>query len=192
MYKIYIITLLFCLSPLRAQESIPPEILRAEIEELQTVISSLRSENRMLKSQNEQLVNDVLQLGHRIQALQKQENVPPPPQHHPQRETSPASISIPQPLVEPDVEETPPEQVITGGQYNVLYVNPNWHYLIVNAGSKSGIHVGDIGSVIRNQTIIARVKVSDTKDNQLTADIDLQSMAERGIYPRKDDQVRFQ
>ncbi|MDF3129943.1 hypothetical protein P0Y35_12115 [Kiritimatiellaeota bacterium B1221] len=153
----------------------PPEMLKVEIQELQTVVETLRAENRVLEKRNQQLMTDVLNLGHQIRALQAQlaEQAPPP-------------------NPEPGIEEPRGATVaLKSDLHPVISVNVNYHYLIVKAGSETGIQIGEGGSVMRDGEIIASVKVTDVKPRQCVVQIDLNSLSQDGVYPRSEDKVRF-
>lgn len=152
----------------------PPAILAAEIQELKSVVQSLREDKQRLEARNQQLTLELVNLGRQLRAMQ---NPPAAAQAAP-----PAAV-VPQ--------EDPPLAVVASNQIQVLYVNPTWHYLLINAGNNQGLQIGKSGSVLRDGEIIARIKITDTKANQATAELDLNSLGERGVYPRKDDEVRF-
>jgi len=161
-------------APLWGQSSPPPEILKAELQELKTVVRTLRNENLKLESRNEQLMLDVVNLGRQIRSLQARidsneiEDV--------SRSSEPNSA---QPVA------------VRSGMFKAIYVNPTWHYLLVDAGSNDQIQVGDTGSVVRNGNIIAKINITDVKPTQSVADLDVSSLAEQGIYPKTNDQVTF-
>ncbi|MGA0369614.1 MAG: hypothetical protein ACO3N7_09215 [Kiritimatiellia bacterium] len=145
----------------------PPEILQAEIRELRTVVNTLRQEKRELEEQNQQLLTEMVRLNRQIRSL----------------EENPPAAEAPPPLATPVAAQP--------GLHGVLYVNPTWHYLLIDAGQEAGIQKGARGSVLRNGEIIAAVTVTDTKANQSVAELILDSLSNNGVYPRKDDQVRF-
>ena len=159
---------------LHAADLPPPAIMAAEIQELKSVVQSLREDKLRLEAQNQQLTLELVNLGRQLRALQ---NTPAAPQPAP-----------PAPLVP---QQDPPVALVASNQLLVLYVNPTWHYLLINAGSNQGLQTGKTGSVLRNGEIIAGIRITDTKANQATAELDLNSLGERGVYPRKDDEVRF-
>jgi hypothetical protein len=162
--------------PQAAGDTTPPELFQAEIQELQMVIRHLRDENQRLEDRNRQLMNDVLNLGQQIQAMhQLQAESPTPPEAAPGTST------------EEEVEEI----ILRPGEGTVLYVNPHWHYLIVDIGTEEGLKTGDYGTVLREGRRIGIIKVTDTKANQSIAELDLSSIEEQGVYPRSKDQVRF-
>ena len=167
MTKFCVLILGICACSLNGAELPPPEILQAEIQELKSIVKTLRNENRELRIQNRQLMTEILQLE--------------------PRKSSPAQV-----LPEKRESSNNEEPTVPRGVHSVLYVNPNWHYLLVEGGSESDIRKGSTGSVIRDGEIIARVTVTDSKPNQSVAELDLNSLSQSGIYPRKDDQVRFQ
>lgn len=163
-----------CVSGTAFSQPPPPEILQAEILELKNVIRFLREENTKLENRNAQLVNDVLNLGNRIRSLEGE-----------------LSGLRPEAPAETGEEAAEPEVRKKTDLHPILSVNVSWHYLIVQVGSQSGIQVGESGSVLRDGSIIASCTVTDTKPNQAIVQLDLQSLSEPGIYPRKDDKVRF-
>lgn len=173
MPKIFVLLLLSLGAPLWGQSSPPPEILKAEIQELKAVVRTLREENRKLENRNDQLMLDVVSLGRKIRSLQSQLEA--------NAKTEPR----------PSMEEVTERASARPEIFQAIYVNPTSHYLLVDAGSDQGIAIGDTGSVIREGEIIAKIKMSDVKPNQSVADIDLNSLEQRGVYPRKNDQVRF-
>ncbi len=153
----------------------PPEMLKVEIQELRTVVGTLREENRVLEKRNQQLMGDVLNLGNQIRALQAR-----------LAEQAPEPVAETAPEEEPEITAAPKFAL-----HPILSVNLNWHYLIVKAGSESGIKIGESGSVIRDGDIIATVKVTDVKPHQCVVQIDLNSLPKSGVYPGSEDKVRF-
>ncbi len=151
-----------------------PEIMKAEIQELKMVVGNLREENRRLRTRNEQLVDDVLNLGRQIQAMQ-QERI--------EARSSAEDNDPADPAPEPEAGQ--PDRV------SLMYVNPHWHYVIINRGSEQGIDVGDYGSILREGHRIAIVKVTDTKPTQSIAELDLSSLEGTGLYPSTSDEVHF-
>lgn len=166
---------MFVIGPLMARTP-PPEILLAEIQELKMVVGNLRGENLRLKSRNEQLMGDVLNLGRQIQAMRRE------------RIESDAEASA-----EVNRSATPVKDAETESpnQISLLYVNPHWHYVVINQGTEQGIDVGDYGTILREGKRIAIVKVTDTKPNQSIAELDLSSLEGEGVYPGTSDEVKF-
>lgn len=174
MSKALFILLLLRAAALSGGELPPPDVLAAEIQELKSVVRSLREENQRLKAQNQQLTLDLVNLGRQLRESPR----------------GPDPATIPS-TYEPPSSPAPSPAATANNLIQVLYVNPTWHYLLVNAGSSRGLQVGQSGSVLRNGEIIARIKITDTKAAQATAELDLNSLAQAGVYPRKDDEVRF-
>ncbi|MDA3874543.1 MAG: hypothetical protein PF795_11370 [Kiritimatiellae bacterium] len=175
MYRFWIFSLIFVGGPLMARTP-PPEILKAEIQELKMVVGNLREENQRLKNRNEQLKQDVLNLGRQIQAMRREQSEAVPSSG----ETGSAT-----PVNDPEAEAVPSDQIA------LLYVNPHWHYVMINKGSDQGINVGDYGSILRKGQRIAIIKVTDTKPSQSIAELDLSSLEGEGVYPSTADEVKF-
>lgn len=174
MYRIWIFSCLLWPWPLIAEP--PPELLRAEIQELQMVIRNLREDNRRLETRNRRLMEDVLHLGGQIRTFQQQLN----------QAQSASTHSAPAASEEPAEADATPENRMA-----LLYVNPHWHYVILNQGSDQGIENGDYGSVYRAGKRIAVIKVTDTKPGQSIAELDLSSLEGEGVYPTTGDTVEF-
>jgi len=151
------------------------EILRHEVEELRSVVRSLRAENRQLEERNQTLVDDIVRLGRQIQALNRELEAFTGEDGE---ETEAAE--------QPEVVHDP----LNPGA-RILYLNPHWHYLIVDIGSDHGLQSGQYGSVMRDSRRIALVKVTDVKPNQAVAEIELSSLEEDGIYPSRSDLIKF-
>ncbi|MCC5845167.1 MAG: hypothetical protein JJU05_13035 [Verrucomicrobia bacterium] len=139
----------------------PPEI---RLQELELVIRSLRAENRRLQERNELLANELIQLRRRMEETQP-----------PRGEARPA--------------EAEPEPPPPGNE--ILYVNPNWHYVLVGAGTAQNLQAGQEGRILRENAEIGRVRITATKDRQSVADILLDSLGDRGQYPRAGDRILF-
>lgn len=154
----------------------PPEIMQAEIQELKMVVGNLRDENRRLKNRNEQLMEDVLNLGRQIQAQRHEWS---------EAQSTTEKNGAADPATDPETEADRPDRV------SLMYVNPHWHYVIINRGSEQGIDVGDYGSILREGHRIAIVKVTDTKPTQSIAELDLSSLEGTGVYPSTSDEVHF-
>ncbi len=71
----------------------------------------------------------------------------------------------------------------------MLYVNPNWHYLVINQGSEDGFRVSDRVEIQRQQAPIGIAVITEVKPGQAVADIDLESLGSAGLYPRERDRV---
>jgi hypothetical protein len=134
--------------------------LELEVEELRLVVRTLAEENRRLKEQ--------------LRELNSQPD-----------DLSPEPTPTPVPAVtESPVQEIPPPQ----GAF-VLYVNPNWHYLVINQGSEDGFRVSDRVEIQRQQAPIGIAVITEVKPGQAVADIDLESLGSAGLYPRERDRV---
>lgn len=177
-----LIFLLFFSCSISCGESIPPAILKAEVQELQSVVSTLRDSNQKLEQQNQQLMTEILHMSQQIRELQSLQSTR-------QTETVAAVSSPAADMADAAVSPVTPQA--GSNLIRVLYVNPNWHYLLIDAGSKRGVTNGATGTLRRGDEIIGRVVVTDTKENQAVAELDLDSLTQRGVYPRKDDEVSF-
>jgi hypothetical protein len=166
------ILLLLC-GGLTVAEDVDPELLQAEMRELKTVIQSLRAENRRLRSANEALREELVRMRGR-----------PAP--------APSEPAPSAPLRDERIRAGEPPASAEGEGTAVLYVNPNWHYLIVGQGAEQGIAKGAVGEVRRNGQAIARVEVTDTKPSQAVLDLDPASLSAGGTYPKAGDAVVFE
>lgn len=180
MFLRQLIFLLFFSCSISCGESTPPAILKAEIQELQSVVSTLRDSNQKLEQQNQQLMTEMLHMSQQIRELQSLQST---------RQT--VAAVAPSAADVADAAASPVTPQAGSNLIRVLYVNPNWHYLLIDAGSKRGVTNGATGTLRRGDEIIGRVVVTDTKENQAVAELDLDSLTERGVYPRKDDEVSF-
>lgn len=160
-------------------EETNPEYLRAEIRELRTVIQSLRAENERLYELNDALREEVVRRRQRPRQPDRGSASPDP--------SPDAQISDP-PVLQPELEEPTPA---TGDEATVLYVNPHWHYLLIESGTEEGLAVGDAGRVLRDGSPIARVEVTHAKPTQAVLDVDPSSLDENGAYPKAGDRVAF-
>lgn len=142
------------------------------------VVENLRAENQRLNNRNEQLMEDVLNLGRRIQILSRERIEA---ESSPEEDESATAANAPDPEADPE----------SADRVSLLYVNAHWHYVILNRGSDQGIEVGDYGSVLREGRRIAIVKVTDTKPGQSVAELDLSSLEQEGVYPATSDEVEF-
>ena len=143
--------------------SLPPEV---ELEELRMVVRTLAEENRRLKA--------------KIAELQAASSLAVP--------SNPVPPSPAQPV--PDVPTQPRTAEPAAASAQVLYVNPTWHYLVVNRGSTSGVEKQQTLSVIRNGVLIAHGTVTEVKPGQSVAEIDLESLGAGGLYPKTGDLVQ--
>ncbi len=170
--KFSTLTLLTLLSSLMTVAEEDIGLLQAEVRELKTVIRSLRAENEQLLRMNDLLREEVVRL----------RNTPTPPPSTPQGT--------------PEVREEPapaePAMALTATrEVEIVYVNPNWHYLIVKRGSDQGLEKGQEGEVRREGQVIGQAKVSDTKPDQAVMNLDTASLQAAGLYPRPGDTVHF-
>jgi hypothetical protein len=152
-------------SAAEAPSSPPPaDLLRAEIQELQAVVRTLRAENLQLTERNRLLLEELARRGR-----------PPLP---------PATSAAEAP--------TPPRPAVAAVEGpQLLYVNPAWHYAIVNLGSDSGLEKGRQGRIVRDGEEIGTLRVTDTKPGQSVAELHVEQLGRSGIYPRQGDQVVF-
>jgi len=72
----------------------------------------------------------------------------------------------------------------------VMYVNPNWHYLVINQGSDQGFAVSGQVEIMRQGAPIATAVITEVKPGQAVAEISLPSLESSGLYPRENDGVR--
>lgn len=147
---------------LPADTPTPPESIR--IEELQLVIRSLRSQNQELRERNDLLSRELIALRRRLETLLA------------------SQPSVPTPA--PDPEPPPPG-------HEILDVNPNWHYLLLAAGTADNLEAGMEGRILRDNTEIARARITAVKPAQSVADILLPSLGDSGQYPRPGDRILF-
>ncbi len=141
--------------------ALPPEI---RLQELELVIRSLRAENRRLQERNELLATELIHLRRRMEEAQ------------PPREEAAH--------VEKEPEPPPPGN-------EILYVNPNWHYVLIGAGTAQNLRAGQEGRILRENAEIGRARITATKERQSVADILLESLGDRGQYPRAGDRILF-
>ncbi len=153
------------LPPLMGQ-SPSPEILQAEIQELHTVLKSLRAENERLRRENRRL---------RDQA----HGVAPQPM------TSP-SLTRTSPRTQP----TPPPMVQDQGP-KLLSVDPHWNTLIAAAGSDQGLKKGSAVRIVRRGRVLGTAIVQEVKPQQSILEFTpaSPSLARSGIYPAAGDVV---
>ena len=128
------------------------------------VVRALRAENRQLQDQNDLLARELIELRRRFEEL---------------------SIKQAEPHSDEEELEPPPP-----GQ-EILYVNPNWHYLLVGAGTAQNLQIGREGRILRENAEIGRARITATKEQQSVADILLDSLEDRGQYPRAGDRILF-
>lgn len=137
------------------------------IEELRLVVRALRSENRRLRSRNDALANELVRLRQLL------------------------ADEVGEPDTEaPEPEDAPPAEIPLPG-HAILYVNPTWHYMILDAGGEAGLTEGDTGRVMREAVEIGRARITAVKPAQAVADLDLDSLRGQGQYPRAGDRVMF-
>lgn len=160
--RILLILLMLRTWCVRADASGPPPALR--LQELEVVIRSLRAENQRLQERNRVLADELIELRRRLEAA------PPVPGT--------------EEAVDAEPEPPPPG-------HEVLYVNPNWHYLLVGAGSAQNLQAGQEGRILRENAELGRVRITATKTRQSVADILLESLGDRGQYPRAGDRILF-
>lgn len=156
--------------PLETPDPFPLEL---EVEELRLVVRTLAEENRRLR---ELLAAPPAEM--------------PPPRStftvRPEATPVPRPTEIPQVMVEPEIE-APAENTDLA---TVLYVNPNWHYLVMDQGTEDGFANQDTLDILRQGSAIATAIITEAKPGQSVAEINLDSMGTSGLYPRKTDKVR--
>lgn len=144
-------------------QGLPAEI---ELEELRLVVRTLAAENRRLK----QRIQELLQ------------HTPPDEQSSPVAVTPvPESPEPTEPVIQPASEPA-----------EVLYVNPNWHYLVISQGAEEGFTASKEVEIIREGVSIATATITESKPGQAVAEIDLSSLGRSGLYPRENDGVQLQ
>lgn len=146
----------------RADASVAPPALR--LQELEVVIRSLRAENQRLQERNRVLGDELIELRRRLEAA--------------------TPVSGTEDALDEEPEPSPPG-------HEVLYVNPNWHYLLVGAGTAQNLKAGQEGRILRENAELGRVRITATKNRQSVADILLESLEDRGQYPRAGDRILF-
>jgi len=135
-----------------------------EVEELQLVVRALRAENETLRERNAVLSGEVIRLRRILEEM---------------RASRP-----PEAVPEPQAPPPPPG-------FEITYVNPTWHYLLLQAGTESGLLEGRHGRVFRDGAEIASVTLSRVKDAESVGDLDPASLRPDGRYPRAGDRVLF-
>lgn len=185
-----LLLLLSALSPLRAE---PSARLEAELEEMQIVVRALRAENEQLRERNRMLTDEVLRLR---RLLTEPVETLPNPRANPRAATLPdprpwdpdAAPLLTRPSPPPTVEE--PEPAPPPG-FDIIYVNPNWHYVIFDGGTDDDLATGNRGRIMREGVEIGQATITAVKPGQSVADLDLQSFQGRGQYPRERDRMLF-
>ncbi len=161
----------------------PVDLLEEEIGELRVVVRTLDEANRRLEREKDELTGEIVRLRRIVE----------------QREAALAEalaggpgLPLPSPTPQPapaDATARPPGMGEVG--LDVIYVNPTWHYIILSGGTDKGVVAGQEGRVLRAGNVVAGVKITSVKPSQCVADIDLDSIAQRGQYPRVGDAVVF-
>lgn len=103
-------------------------------------------------------------------------------------ETAPTAAP-PSPTPEPTPTERRQSAAPPPEGADVLYVNPNWHYLVINQGSEDGFRVSDQVEIQRQDAPIGLAVITEVKPGQAVAEIDLDSLGSTGLYPRKHDRA---
>ncbi|MCC5847112.1 MAG: hypothetical protein JJU29_03380 [Verrucomicrobia bacterium] len=160
--------------PLMALRATPPEILEAELQELRLVLRSLRTENEQLRSRNEMMREEIIRLRRLLTELP--ETLPAEPTLGPIAPVAP-------PPGEPEPAPLP--------GFDVIYVNPTWHYVIFEGGSEDGLDMGKRGRILRDGVEIGTAAITAIQAGQSVADINLDSLGGRGQYPREGDRLMF-
>ena len=158
-------------------ENVDRVTLQAEMRELRTVIQSMRAENERLRKVNEALRGEVVRLRRRAARAEPRSPLP-------ERVPEGGGGDAPGPT---EARPAPPAEKGAA----ILYVNPNWHYVVVERGSDQGLEVGDAGRVLRGGNPIARVEVTHAKSGQAVVDIDPSTLNAEGVYPKAGDRVVF-
>lgn len=172
-----ILTAILGTSPLFS-EGPPPEILEAEIQELKTVLRSLRAENERLRTEN-RLLRQEMQQQPRSGSSVSRRPVPPNRTVEPRVPAQPPRT----------IEEKPVQPVAVTSGNRVKYVNAHWHYLIAEAGSEDGLTKGTRVQVQRQGTVLATAIVTELKPGQAVMDIDPSSLTRPGVYPAQGDTI---
>lgn len=133
-----------------------------EIEELRMVIQTLAEENRRLKAELEQQSA--------FSPLPTPTPAPPPPPTPIAQERAPAPSGP--------------------GAASVLYVNPHWHYLVIDQGKEAGFSVDQQITLLREGTPLATATLTEVKPGQSVAEVNLDSLGNSGLYPRENDKVQ--
>lgn len=167
LFRTFLFCLLFLTPPphLSAQSDAdrPDEALAVAVEELQLVVRALRAENETLRERNSVLFGEVSRLRRLLEEMQA---------------SRPAET-----VAEPEVPPPP--------GFEITYVNPAWHYLILRAGTEAGLAEGRQGRVLRDGTEIAAVTLTRVKDAESVGDLDPASLRPDGRYPRAGDRILF-
>ena len=132
-----------------------------ELEELRIIVRTLAEENRQLKEA--------------LAALQAAAT------------SSAGTPNVPAPEPSPETVSTSSE---SSSRAEVIYVNPTWHYVVVNRGSSIGVKKGQLLSITRDGVLIAKGAITDVKTDQSVAELDLQSLGAAGLYPKEGDLVQ--
>jgi len=160
----------------------PTELLQAEIEELRSVVRNLDDSNRRLLRANDELTEEVVLLRRALAQLEETRTQATARTVAP--EATPPATATPQ-----DTARAVPAMGETG--LEVIYVNPTWHYLILSGGTDRGMDNGQTGRILRAGNVVGTVRITSVKPSQCVADIDLDTLAQRGQYPRVGDIVVF-
>ena len=169
-----IYSLLLLSMPIAALRATPPEVLEAELQELHLVLRSLRTENEQLRNRNEMMREEIIRLRRMLTELP--ETLPAEPTLGPIEPVAPPP-SDPEPAALPG--------------FDVIYVNPTWHYVIFEGGSDDNLEVGKTGRILREGVEIGTASITAVQEGQSVADIDLDSLGGRGQYPREGDRLMF-
>jgi len=136
-----------------------------EVEELRLVVRALRAENESLRARGEVLAGELIRLRRLLEEMR----------------------------VAASASETPGEAPAPPPEpgFEVTYVNPAWHYLLLAAGTDSALTEGLRGLVFREGVEIAAVTLTRVKDIESVGDVDAESLRADGRYPRAGDRIRF-
>ncbi len=153
--------------PARTEED--SELLRVEIEELRMVVRTLRAENERLVTRNRRLTDDLVNLGRLVQELRARAEAAP-------------GVAV----------RGEPEDAEKGMSYPIVYVNGQFHYVIVDGGSSRGLKVGAMGELLRGEDqVLGKVTLSDVKATQSVGELDAAALSAAGVYPKPGDRVVF-
>lgn len=151
-----------------------PALMEAELEELQAVVRALRSENDRLRRD---LVEQ--QERRRVQEREVREL----------RDELAGLTGTSHGREQGGQEKTQPVVAERPERFPVEYVNVDYHYVVLQAGTDQGLDLGMEGEVERDGKMVARIRVIHVLPRQSVADIQPDSLRGTGGYPQKGDVV---
>ena len=160
------------------------DLLRAEIEELRSVVLVLRQNNERLQNRLDAQAEELILTQREVGRLASRQTSSVDPAVLTKR---PSEVSG-TPPAENGPTPVPVSAKMDAG-FVVDYVNAAHHYIVLRAGTEEGLDSGQKGRVIRDGNVIASVEVIHVLPQQAVADILPESVARSGVYPRSRDLV---